>query len=161
MTLFEQFKQAEKIAIFEPGYREEKQYSQDSIFLSEEVEFLNPDANSGIYFLVLKNAVIYIGQTKKKVVDRIYMELGNRSNHSNCKPFDSVYFIPFEPNELNNIEKEFIQLFLPKFNYVNKKLTDTSKFDTLPENYRLIHKKVYNHISEIINQQLRGMGFNL
>lgn len=66
---------------------------------------------SGIYFLVHKAKVVYIGQAIC-VVTRIgqhYIE--------GEKIFDSVWFVPIPKSDLNFIERAFIKLLKPKYNF--------------------------------------------
>lgn len=64
---------------------------------------------SGIYFLLRKNVIVYIGQTTRL--------LGRLSQHLiDGKDFDSYTFFPCEQNQLRELETRMILKFKPKLN---------------------------------------------
>jgi len=64
----------------------------------------------GIYFLVLKNQIVYIGQSVD-IAGRI-----NQHISEGAKEFDSVSYIPIENEALDSVERSLISLFQPAFN---------------------------------------------
>ena len=78
----------------------------------EDVVFEAQPINSvcGIYFLVRKNAIVYVGQTTN-----IFQRLGE---HIKTKPFDSVTFLPIDdPDDLDLFEAHYIEKFNPILNH--------------------------------------------
>ena len=65
---------------------------------------------SGIYFLWLKDEVVYVGQGKI-MRQRIGAHISEGVKH-----FDSVSGIPVQPSQLNQQERFFIQLLAPRYN---------------------------------------------
>lgn len=62
----------------------------------------------GIYFLIKKNEIVYVGKTKigyKRILQ-----------HSNNKDFDSFNFIECLEKELDSLETYFILKYNPKYN---------------------------------------------
>jgi len=68
-----------------------------------------PNVNSGIYFLIKDNRVVYVGQS----IDLLKRSLGGHKS----KDFDAVCYIEIDYKiNLNNIEAYFIAKFKPKYN---------------------------------------------
>lgn len=65
---------------------------------------------SGVYFLCLNGVVVYVGQS--------IAVLGRVSHHiaSKEKNWNSVYFIPYEPDALDNAERHWINKLKPFYN---------------------------------------------
>lgn len=65
---------------------------------------------TGIYFLILDGEIVYVGQS----IDCT----GRLSDHAKDmgKPFDSIYIIDAEADELNHLEGYYIRLFRPIYN---------------------------------------------
>jgi hypothetical protein len=68
--------------------------------------------NRGVYFLILRGKVVYVGQAFSSVDARI-------SSHAcdQARPFDDAWWLPCHARDLNMIERFFIDLFDPPFNY--------------------------------------------
>lgn len=64
----------------------------------------------GIYFLVLNESVVYVGQS----ID-IYSRTGNHSD----KLFNDIYIIECKQEKLNELEKHFILKYQPIYNKQN------------------------------------------
>lgn len=62
---------------------------------------------TGIYFLLEKDEVVYVGQTVNGL-SRVY-------SHSD-KKWDSYCFVPVDKDDLNRIETENIVFYKPKYN---------------------------------------------
>lgn len=72
------------------------------------LKFVEIEHIRGIYFLVYKNKIKYIGQSKN-VLRRL-------SEHIINKNFDAMYYKEFKYEDLNNIERQFIAWFQPEYN---------------------------------------------
>lgn len=82
-----------------------------------------------IYFLVKKNEVVYVGQTKNNI---------NRPlQHKNDKDFDDIYVLPCNEIELDYLEDKYIKKYNPFYN----------KIINLKVNSSLT--KIRNHINSI------------
>jgi len=68
---------------------------------------------SGVYFLIYKNKVVYIGQTQN-FEHRL-------SSHKGKKNFDSCRFIPCDKEKLLMYESRWILRFQPEYN-IRKKI---------------------------------------
>ena len=71
----------------------------------------------GIYFLMYKNVVVYVGISKYSIEHRIFEHLKN-------KIFDLVKYITISEDDFNQIllgEEVFINIFNPFYNIQNKK----------------------------------------
>lgn len=76
---------------------------------------------SGIYFLLWKGKVVYVGQSVH--VDwRVTTHYGERT-----KQFDSAFFLPFRESELNHFEDAFIRAIKPKYNAARQKAPTISQ----------------------------------
>lgn len=64
-----------------------------------------------IYFLTLKQVVVYVGQTIQ-LPARVISHLGDKS-----KNFDSVFYIPVPRHRLTEVELAFINALMPPLNY--------------------------------------------
>lgn len=79
------------------------------IFEENEIsETLKVYGNVFIYFLLNKNDVVYVGQTKKGIVRPL--------SHRYDKIFDTIKFIYCEENELDYLEDKYILKYKPKYN---------------------------------------------
>ena len=67
------------------------------------------DAMSGIYFLISKEKIRYVGQTKN-LFDRL------RRHFLNGRKFDSFAFIPCPHEQLDELEEAYILITLPEEN---------------------------------------------
>lgn len=67
-----------------------------------------------VYFLIDKDKVVYVGQTKCTWPQRI-------DNHlrEGQKVFDDVWYVGVPIKELDNVEKKYIKKFKPKYNVTN------------------------------------------
>lgn len=80
---------------------------------------------TGVYALVYKGRVVYIGQAKQ-VLKRIYEHRAQWAAARRGKPykyttvrgilFDDVWVQPCHPDRIDELEKKMIQLYKPKFN---------------------------------------------
>ena len=64
----------------------------------------------GLYFLIQKNEIVYIGQSLN-VIARVHAHSGNKR-----KPFDSFAWLSCNKNELNEMETAYISFFEPIYN---------------------------------------------
>jgi hypothetical protein len=62
----------------------------------------------GVYFLCHEGEVVYVGQSTN-----LRCRLGN-GNYPG-KKYDSVYFLPLPPQELDRVEAAFIRTLRPKY----------------------------------------------
>jgi hypothetical protein len=65
----------------------------------------------GIYFLLRKGRVVYVGQNSGSVDARIYSHSTDRT-----KPFDDAWWFPCARANLNELERHYIDLFHPPYN---------------------------------------------
>jgi len=72
-------------------------------------------SSSGVYFLCLNNEIVYIGQSVN-VSSRI-------AQHFEAKEFDSVFYIPVPPCDLDRFETALIKYYQP---ILNKRLVPLS-----------------------------------
>lgn len=77
---------------------------------------------SGVYMLLLKGLVVYVGQSKC-MANRIYTHLSARHKRKQSGwqklkpiPFDGVYICPCGVEELDSIEREMIAKYNPRYN---------------------------------------------
>jgi excinuclease UvrABC nuclease subunit len=72
---------------------------------------------SGIYFLCVQNEVVYVGQSTT-VVSRIAGHLAMGKQHRDYKEFDPtrIFFVPCQPDKLNETEMYWIQTLMPRYN---------------------------------------------
>jgi len=73
-------------------------------------EYPFPHPVTGIYFLVKKDKVVYVGQS----ID-IGTRLG-RHEKDDWKDYDQVFFVSAPKNKLREMESHFIEHFAPKYN---------------------------------------------
>lgn len=71
----------------------------------------HPDLFCGVYFLCLKNEVVYVGQSIN-VPARV-----STHNAENTKQFDKVFFLRVPKSELLAAEAQFIDALKPKLNW--------------------------------------------
>jgi hypothetical protein len=64
--------------------------------------------SAGVYFLIHEGVVVYVGQSLHPV-SRV-------KQHTSCKEFDRVLFLPTLPEELDGVEGTFIRHLKPKYN---------------------------------------------
>lgn len=74
---------------------------------------------SGIYILLSRGVPIYIGKSKR-MLHRIYAHRnrGDRPSWSPIKAFtfDQVFILPVHVDRLDEVEREMIDLYKPRFN---------------------------------------------
>jgi len=76
------------------------------------VQAAAPYPRAGVYFLLLKGEIVYIGQTTS-VIERMAAHV-NSAKHG--RPFDE-YVVLAVPKELcRNVEKHYIKQFQPRYN---------------------------------------------
>jgi hypothetical protein len=80
-----------------------------------------------IYFLLNNNKVVYVGQTKSNMTNRI-------QSHKLTKDFDRCIFMDCPISKLDSIEHYFIMKLMPKHNKVLK-LIPIDESHPLIENY--------------------------
>jgi len=76
----------------------------------------------GIYFLIAKKTVVYVGQSSNIIM---------RTNGHKHKIFDRVLYIESDINSLNDLETHYIIAFNPKYN--KSKEYETHISDQIPE----------------------------
>jgi len=80
---------------------------------------------AGVYALVWRGRVIYIGKSKKMLV-RIYSHRANKGKARNiftsAKPFsfDDVFIRPCSLEVIDELERDLINLYRPKYNVALK-----------------------------------------
>ena len=84
-------------------------YSEEDIVVNSRPRF----DTCGIYFLILKKKIVYVGQSIN-----IYKRL---DRHKGKKEFDSVTFIDCHPDDLTRLEAAYIAKFQPPLNAMGKK----------------------------------------
>lgn len=68
------------------------------------------DGNAcGIYFLILNNHVVYVGQSRHSIHARI-------KSHLREKTFDRYFILPCEPEDLDYLETKYIAEHTPVYN---------------------------------------------
>lgn len=72
----------------------------------------NPELFTGIYFMCLKNEVVYVGQSTSVP--------GRLKQHGDSKEYDRVYFVRVASEQLNEVENRFIKALNPKYNRQSK-----------------------------------------
>lgn len=80
-------------------------YSSDEILLAR----MPANNMTGIYFLINNDKIRYVGQTVN-----IFHRLAQHKR--NDKVFDSYAFIPCEKEQLNELEKTYLDLLMPEEN---------------------------------------------
>lgn len=83
----------------------------------------------GIYALLWRGSVVYIGQSKK-MLTRIYTHRANRGKdlskyegrwvHARGISFDDVWILPCKVEVLKSLEAELIELYKPRYNVMVK-----------------------------------------
>ena len=86
----------------------------------------------GLYFLIEKNEIVYIGQSSN-VIARIHAHSGNKR-----KPFDSFAWLPCNKNDLDEMETAYISFFEPIY---NGRIPQTQELST-PIPFRVFWEKV-------------------
>jgi len=80
--------------------------------------------NSGIYALVSRGEVVYVGQSRGMLV-RLYQHRNNARRHFRREPgwskvkgiaFDAVWVMPVPIGRLDEVEREMIARFRPRHN---------------------------------------------
>lgn len=82
----------------------------------------------GIYFLLNEGEIVYVGQSKRSVRQRILQ-------HRKDKVFDSFFVKPYERKSLDFMEAMYIFVHTPKYNKVMPKAQDSI--------YKFIDEKPY------------------
>lgn len=104
-------------------------FNANDVFLSSPVMYQDLAAmdNPGIYFLILRGVVVYVGMSTTSIYGRISGSFG-KGGHMSDKLFDEVRAIQY-PNakkgfgtkrDLIEIELFYIQIFLPFYNTLGK-----------------------------------------
>ena len=87
-------------------------------------ELIQPHKFCGIYFLVYKNKVVYVGQS---------IRIQGRVIEHTDKKFSAVFFLSIPPEDLNEIELKWIKKLKPKYNRtVTRYITGEPHFYTQP-----------------------------
>lgn len=68
------------------------------------------DKMIGIYFLIHRNEIVYVGQSKTDVLDRI------AKHKRDGKVFDRYTYMRCKPEKVDELEALYIDAFLPKSN---------------------------------------------
>lgn len=68
------------------------------------------DAMVGVYFLINKDEVVYVGQSKTNILDRI------AKHKRNGKEFGRYAFIRSTSDQVDNLERMYIEAFFPPWN---------------------------------------------
>lgn len=115
------------------------------LFNIEEVDVVSKQKSinilqqTGVYFLLKNNKIVYVGQTKRGFFNRISFHL--KSN----KEFDNFTFLPIIEDELDFWENMYIVKFHPKY---NKSLNPNIAYLTIKECSKRLYKeynlKTYN-----------------
>ena len=71
----------------------------------------NPELFSGVYFLCLKNEVVYVGQS---------VAIPSRVKQHGDKEYDRIFFLRVPINQLTEVETRFITALNPIFNRTKK-----------------------------------------
>jgi hypothetical protein len=71
----------------------------------------NPELFSGVYFLCLKNEVVYVGQSTA---------IPSRIKQHSDKQYDRVFFLRVPSSQLLEVENRFIKALNPKLNRTRK-----------------------------------------
>ncbi len=100
--------------------------------IKNKIPRLLEDNKSGMYFLIYKKEIVYVGQAQHPF---------NRISHhikTNIKIFDSYSYIPLEKTQkqLNELEAELIVKFQPKYNI---RLPENEKYITLLQIKKYLH----------------------
>lgn len=69
----------------------------------------------GIYFLLYKEEIVYVGQSASDVFHRLY------KHRLDGKVFDAYTFIPCEAAMLDELESKYIVAMMPKYNHSIRK----------------------------------------
>lgn len=72
-----------------------------------------PMSDTGIYFLVSENSIVYVGRSVS-FITRLQDHLRDEG-----KTFDRVYFLPCSSEEIDHLERAYIQKFRPPLNTVH------------------------------------------
>lgn len=99
----------------------------------------------GIYFLICKSKVVYVGKATYSIEDRLNIHRSRRR-----MKFDSIYVIKCDTSELNLLEKQYIAKFTPKYNFTdNPAAMNNDRYKC----FSIIHNKYksMNHLSEEIH----------
>lgn len=107
-----------------------------------------PKCDVGIYFLVKMNRIVYVGQTKRGL-NRIIEHIEFKRYEE--KDFDSYFFLPCDPFELDVLEFSYIVKFNPKY---NKSIhpTNINKISTIFKNNGLTYCK------DVIKNEIYKLG---
>lgn len=111
-----------------------------------ERRLLKNRTKTGIYFLLKRKKVVYIGQT---------ISFPKRLSGHCAKDFDSVRFIECSEENLTKYEDRWIRLFKPKLNIKNAKANDGKPYILrLPMNlYNEVFKRAES-MSRSVNDQI-------
>ena len=74
------------------------------------------EKETGVYFLMKNNNVVYVGKSERCINNRVI-------KHKKNKDFDDVYFISITPcfANIDIAEYVYINVFNPKYNVIDKK----------------------------------------
>jgi excinuclease UvrABC nuclease subunit len=67
-----------------------------------------PIQKTGVYFLIANKKIVYVGQSHNIP--------GRVAEHMLSKEFDSFAFVPAKKEELDSLERAYINKFLPVYN---------------------------------------------
>lgn len=94
---------------------------------------------SGVYMLVKRGVPIYIGQSKR-MLHRLYAHRtkGDKPSWHPIKSFvfDQIFILPVHVDKLDQVEREMIERYKPRYNISLK----TAAKATLPDNF--LHRLV-------------------
>ena len=71
---------------------------------------LDADAMVGVYFLISKGEVVYVGQSKTNILDRI------AKHKRSGRVFERYAYIRSTPEEVDKLERTYIEAFFPAWN---------------------------------------------
>lgn len=86
---------------------------------------------TGIYFLIKSNKVIYVGQTTR-------WPWRLKEHVNNLMDFDSHKFIPYPESELNMWERAYIKRYRPQYNYAHNETAKNKRWKSLGVKYRFM-----------------------
>jgi hypothetical protein len=75
---------------------------------------------SGIYFLIQDGEIVYVGKS-------IHIPLRLRDHKRNGKIYSHVFFVECQKEDLDELERHYIQTFLPRLNIALKRQAEIKK----------------------------------
>lgn len=97
---------------------------------------------SGVYFLICRDKIVYIGKASYSIEDRLNMHRSRRR-----MMFDSIYVIKADSDEVDYLEKFYIDKFAPKYNFLdNPKAQNNDRYTC----FSIVHNKYtsMDHLSK-------------